>query len=242
MIKDFIRTVRVRVVRAMASQRPRLDVSGRRVLIVAPHPDDEVFGCAGLVQQLVQSGTQVDVAIMTGGGKSHAACCDLDEATLIRKRRELARMAAQIVGLPEPHLHFLDYPDGGIRFDHPETERLRALFRELRPDAVFVPHAGEGWPDHVETGRIVRRLVMDCADVDVYAYCVWFWFYNVWRIDWSSARMVRLTPEQHRAKLSAIHVYVSAKAPCGRPWSGVLPRVFVWANTWNRELYFKTKR
>lgn len=54
--------------------------------------------------------------------------------------------------------------------------------------------------------------------------------------------MVRLTPEQHRAKLSAIHTYVSAKAPCGRPWSGVLPRVFVWANTWNRELYFKTKR
>lgn len=69
MIKDFIRTVRVRAVRALASTRPRLDVSERRVLVVAPHPDDEVFGCAGLVQQLVQSGTQVDVVIVTGGQK-----------------------------------------------------------------------------------------------------------------------------------------------------------------------------
>lgn len=70
MIKDFIRTVRVRAVRALASTRPRLDVSERRVLVVAPHPDDEVFGCAGLVQQLVQSGTQVDVVIVTGGVKA----------------------------------------------------------------------------------------------------------------------------------------------------------------------------
>lgn len=70
MIKDFIRTVRVRAVRTLASTRPRLDVSGRRVLVVAPHPDDEVFGCAGLVQQLVQSGTQVDVVIVTGGVKA----------------------------------------------------------------------------------------------------------------------------------------------------------------------------
>lgn len=242
MIKDFIRTVRVRAVRALASTRPRLDVSERRVLVVAPHPDDEVFGCAGLVQQLVQSGTQVDVVIVTGGGKSHAACCGLDEATLIRQRRALACWAAQIIGLPEARLHFLDYPDGGIRWEHPETERLRALLREFRPDAVFVPHAGEGWPDHVETRRIVRRLLERDSAVELYEYCVWFWFYNVCRIDWSSARIVRLTPEQHRAKLSAIHAYVSAKAPCGRPWSGVLPRVFVWANTWNRELYFRTER
>lgn len=242
MIKDLIRTVRVHAVRALAILRAHLDVSGRRVLIVAPHPDDEVFGCAGLVQQLVQSGTQVDVVIVTGGGKSHATCCDLEEETLIKKRRELACRGAQIVGLSEMHLHFLDYPDGGIHWNCPETEKFRQLVDKLSPDTIFVPHWGEGWPDHIETGRIVRQLIKDRGQIDIYEYCVWFWFYNVRHIDWPSARIVRMTAAQHRAKLDAIHTYTEPKAPCGNPWSGILPRPFVWANTWNKELYFKAQQ
>ena len=149
--------------------------------------------------------------------------------------------AAEILGIARSNLHFLDYPDGGIAFDCHETERLKALLGELKPDAVFIPHKGEGWSDHIESGNIVKFLLEDNEAVEIYEYCVWFWYYNVWNIDWKNARTVTMTKEQHQKKLQAMDAYIKPLAPCGKPWSGVLPKVFLWANRWNKELYFNVK-
>ena len=35
--------------------------------------------------------------------------------------------------------------------------------------------------------------------------------------------------------------YILPQAPCGMPWSGVLPEMFVKANRWNKELYFEVR-
>ena len=77
--------------------------------------------------------------------------------------------------------------------------------------------------------------------VQLYEYCVWFWYYNAKVADWQQARVLSMTVEEHEAKLAAIDAYISPLAPCGNPWSGVLPRVFVNANRWKKELYFKAK-
>lgn len=242
-LKDFVRFVRVLVVRLVVGYK----VSGFETLgnavVVAPHPDDEVLGCAGLVQRLLAAGRRVDVVILSGGGKSHAGCCGIGETELVENRRQLSRRAAGIIGLPPEQLHFLDYPDGGIAFDNVETGKLRQLIAELKPDAVFVPHRGEGWSDHLAAGEIARRLVEESGKtVRLMEYCVWFWYYNTWNIDWRQARVLRMSPDENRKKQQAIDAYVTPLAPCGRPWSGVLPRVFVKACRWNRELYFETRK
>lgn len=238
-LKDLVRRIRIVVVRLVAGRRLfDLKQVGDRVLIVAPHPDDEVLGCAGLVQRLLSTGWQVDVVILSGGGRSHAGCCDIDETELIDRRRQLSRKAARIIDLPFGHLHFLDYPDGGISVESAETSKLGQLIADLSPNAIFVPHRGEGWSDHLEAGNIIRKLVAD--DTKVYEYCVWFWYYNVWNIDWHRVKVLKMSPEEHRKKLQAIDAYVTPLAPCGRPWSGVLPQVFVKANRWKCELYFET--
>lgn len=210
------------------------------ISVIAPHPDDETIGCAGLIQQLLGAGKRVDIIYMTGGGKSHSGCCDIDETTLIENRRNLARESAVILKLPQENLHFLDYPDGGIAYDCEETGKLNRLLKELKPDAVFIPHKGEGWIDHIKTGEIVKSLLHDNKTA-IYEYCVWFWYYNVWNIDWKNARTVAMTKEQHDKKLQAMDAYTKPLAPCGKPWSGVLPEVFLWANQWKKELYFKVK-
>lgn len=243
-LKDFVRLVRVLVVRLVVRRKvfDFATVDGKS-MVVAPHPDDEVLGCAGLVQRLLSAGRQVDVVILSGGGRSHAGCCGIDEAELIETRRQLSRRAAGIIGLPPERLHFLDYPDGGIAFDNAETGRFRQLMAELNPDAVFVPHRGEGWSDHLAAADIARRLTEgDKAAARVFEYCVWFWYYNTWNIDWRQARVLKMTPEESRIKQQAIDAYVKPLAPCGRPWSGVLPRVFVNACRWNKELYFEAER
>lgn len=237
--KDIVRLIRLFLLHVRCHVSNKLELSCN-IIIVAPHPDDEVLGCSGFIQRMIDNGKQVHVVILSGGGKSHQGCCHIDESTLIDSRRKLSRKAAKILNLPLDQLHFLDYSDGSISFNDPETQRLQILIEELSPNAIFVPHKGEGWSDHIETGKIVREIIrIKSIPVQLYEYCVWFWYYNVWDIDWKNAFILKMDQKEHLVKLKAIDAYVKPLAPCGKPWSGVLPNLVVTANQWNCELYFK---
>ena len=242
-IKDIIRKIRVGLIRCACIGRQEMSMP-ETAIVFAPHPDDEVFGCCGLMQRMLAKGKRVELIVMTGGGKSHSGCCALEEETLVAHRRELTVKAATIYGLSKEHIHFLDFPDGGICNEHPEVTRLRtlldALLKGCRDAAVYYPHRqGEGWPDHICIAKIASDLCKEQqADVKKYEYCVWFWFYNCWRMDWRNAHILCMDKREHRCKQEAINAYIFPKAPCGKPWSGVLPEVFVEANRWKKELYF----
>lgn len=246
LISDFIRRIRIQTIRQLISHKYLFPLPSTAI-VIAPHPDDEVFGCSGLMQRMIAEGKQVELIVMTGGGKSHSGCCTLDEVTLIAKRRQLTVKAAALYGLSKEHIHFLDFPDGGIAMEHPEVSRLKALLdalmKECRDIAVYYPHRqGEGWQDHIHTSEIVAELCKGLqTKVMQYEYCVWFWFYNCWKIDWRNARILSMDKQEYRCKQEAINAYILPKAPCGKPWSGVLPKVFVEANRWKKELYFEVR-
>ena len=161
-VKEYIRNLRIFAIRFKA-KNSTIPVLTNLSVIVAPHPDDEVFGCCGLMQRLIALGKRVELIIMTGGGKSHAGCCDIDENELIRQRRQLTIRAAKEYGLSQEHIHFLDYPDGGVRESDSQTDKLSNLLQKLvdgQDDvSVFYPHKnGEGWSDHVTTSNIVSFI------------------------------------------------------------------------------------
>jgi LmbE family N-acetylglucosaminyl deacetylase len=218
---------------------PSIKCNGQ-VVIVAPHPDDEVIGCGGLIARLVAEGNAPHIVIMTGGEQSHAGCCSIDTKSIVSSRRGLTRNAMAILGVPKNNIHELNFPDGGINSQHFEMVSLQNLLEQLNPQMVFVPHWGEGWPDHITTAKIVKDILKN--GVQIYEYCVWMWYYNIWRrLDWHNALKLHMTADERTKKLKAMDAYIKPQAPCGRPWSGVLPSIFVKANRWNRELYFKVK-
>ena len=238
-MKNLLRYAHCVWLRIMAC-KARKFLPDRHILIVAPHPDDEIIGCGGLIAHLVKENKAPHVVIMTGGEGSHHGCCDTSSGDIVAARRRLTRNAAAIVGLPIENIHELNYPDGGISMNNTETDRLKALIDELQPDTILVPHWGEGWSDHIQTAEIVKKIAPHSAKL--WMYCVWVWYYNVWRdLDWKNAAQLCMTPAEHRIKLDAMDAYIRPLAPCGKPWSGVLPKVFVKANKWNRELYFSLK-
>ena len=239
LIKDFIRYVRLYILHFLNSHRPQLELSENTV-IIAPHPDDEVIGCAGLIQALVERDTPPHVIILTGGEGSHRGCCNTPQETIVAERHQLTIKAAETLGLSQSNIHCLEYPDSGIDFAHAETEKLKTLLHQLSPNAIFVPHNGEGWSDHINVMGIVKKL-MKCHVVNIYEYCVWMWYYNVWNLDYPNARILKMTPAQRQRKLQAIEQYTKPLAPCGKPWSGVLPKAFLKAAHWKRELYFRVK-
>lgn len=238
-IKDIVRLFRIYILRLLYQFSPSLPLSDNSV-IIAPHPDDEVIGCAGLIQRLIEQGFPPHVIIMTGGEGSHRDCCDVVEDEIKKERRALTLKVAEILRLPISHVHFFDYLDEHIHISCSETESLRKLILDLSPKSIFVPHWGEGMVDHIQTSKIVKTIVAG-KNVSVYEYCVWMWYYNVWNLDFKSARILKMSLTQHQGKLMAINHYLFPKAPCGNPWSGILPRVFLSAVKWNRELYFQCK-
>lgn len=246
-ITDIIRRIRVRIIRTLAFSKTSIHLP-QSAIIFAPHPDDEVFGCCGLMQRMLAEGRRVELIVMTGGGKSHSGCCNISEEELIRNRRQLTRNAAAIYGLSEEHIHLMNYKDGEVAFVSDETKVIgRTLMKILKGTgtdvAVFYPHSkGEGWSDHISTSEIAKLLCTSiCPEAKHYEYCVWFWFYNCWKIDWKNACTLKMSKQEYSTKLFAINAYIEPKASCGKPWSGVLPQVFLWANKWKRELYFRVK-
>ncbi len=239
-IKNLSRTLHIQWLRLNA-YRHRAVVPTTAPLILAPHPDDEVFGCGGLITRLISQGITPHVVIMSGGGASHSSCCNLPEDELKHNRRQLTLNAAKILKLPKSHIHFLDFKDGAIS-DKPESEvaKLKDLIRAINPSDIFIPHWGEGWKDHLAVAKIAKELAP--TNCHIYEYCVWMWFYNVWRhLSWTNAHALQLSASEQQTKLKAIEAYISPLAPCGKPWSGVLPPLFVKAHQHEVELYFKVK-
>ncbi len=236
--KSIVSNMRLGFIHARMKFVP--DLYSNHILIIAPHPDDETIGCGGLISRLCALGRPPHVAILTGGSGSHRGCCDISESEVISHRRDLTLRSAQIMGLPESNIHTFDFTDGHIADLPPaQIERLNGLISELKPDAIFLPHSGEGWPDHLAA----RKIGLDIAfeNTVVYEYCVWMWYYNVWRLDWKNARRLKMSADEHATKLRAIDAYIRPTAPCGHPWSGKLPQAFIRANSHDTELYFRLK-
>lgn len=236
-LKDTIKRILIASDRNIAKKALCFSPGGN-VVIIAPHPDDEVFGCGGLIARLVAEGHAPHVVVLTGGGGSHRGCCSTSESDIISARRTLTHKTMPVLGLPASHLHELNFTDGQIREGNPEEKKkLEALISEINPDLILIPHHGEGWSDHLSARDLGIELTGE--DTEVYEYCVWMWYYRQKHLDWKNAFVLKMTKAEHQKKLEAIRIYHSALAPCGKPWVGVLPILFVEANSTNLELFFK---
>lgn len=237
-LKDLFRGLHIEFLRMRCAFRPAFRPE-KRTVIIAPHPDDEVIGCGGLITRMVAEGNAPHVIILTGGEGSLGKDCDVNPEKIVNARRGLTRKAIAELGLPIENIHEFNLGDGRIG-DSPEQqlEEIRECLASLNPDTLLLPHWGEGWRDHV----VVKSLFTDNlpGGCEVWEYCVWMWYYNVWRgLDWRNAAVVRLTPGEQSKKNRAIDAYITPLSPCGRPWSGDLPSLFIKAHRGPIELYFK---
>lgn len=136
--------------------------TARRVLVVAPHPDDETIGCGGTLALLADAGAEVVVVVATDGeatiGSPHTVA-----GTAARRRAE-ATVACELLGLAAPA--FLGLPDGGLDDHVDELRRALADARAaLDPDLVLSPWPLDRHPDHRRCAAVVGELADDMAEV-----------------------------------------------------------------------------
>jgi len=146
------------------------------IVIFAPHPDDEVIGCAGVIQQALAKGRSVRIVFTTNGdgyplavatllGKPEPELTRDDFARLGGTRKDETLAAATILGLDSSALLFLGYPDGLMAKVPAPYNRAAAqadfskVLRESRPSQVFVTDRADEHPDHRITYQLVREAV-----------------------------------------------------------------------------------
>jgi LmbE family N-acetylglucosaminyl deacetylase/glycosyltransferase involved in cell wall biosynthesis len=118
---------------------------GERLLVFAPHPDDEVIGCGGLVAQHLRERRAVRIVIATNGA----------EAGDVGVREEESRRGVARLG--DADVQFLRFPDRAL--DASVEEHIREQLLDFRPDLILVPHAAEIHPDHAALARAFIAVV-----------------------------------------------------------------------------------
>lgn len=136
-----------------------------RILVVAPHPDDESVGCGGL---LARFGPQCDVLLLTDGRKGGPADGSQteDETVQIRKAEFDAAMA--FFGIKR--VRTMGIPDGSLTKNSKTVSDV-----DLRPyDLILVPYRKERHPDHAAAFRIIKKLRRkQRAKAELLEYEVW---------------------------------------------------------------------
>jgi N-acetylglucosamine malate deacetylase 1 len=122
----------------------------QRIVVIAPHPDDEVIGPGGTLVGALQKGARVRVIYLTNGDNNAEAAA---------QRRDEAREAASLLGY---ETEFLDFPNGAIPHDEPHLARLAEAIDGAigRADAgcLFLPFVLDDHDDHRRASELVMAL------------------------------------------------------------------------------------
>ncbi|WP_199709378.1 PIG-L deacetylase family protein [Rhodophyticola porphyridii] len=113
-----------------------------RVLVIAPHPDDEVLGAGGTMARLAAEGRDVHVCIVTSGTAPR-----FDAAQTQRVRAE-AKRAHKRLGVAD--CHWLGFPAAGLsETPHADLNAgIARIVQSLQPEVVLLPHPGDIHLDH----------------------------------------------------------------------------------------------
>ncbi len=186
----------------------------RGVVVVAPHPDDEVLGVGGLLVLLRSLGATISVMAVTDGDASHPGSPTLSAAELARRRVAEQHAALVVLGLGDVEVHRAGLGDGRVAG---HEEALAAQVEPLlTPDCwVLTTYRHDRHPDHEATGR-AAALAAGRAGSRLIEYPVWTWHWavpNDPRVPWSRARTVPLPVATRQAKRQAVECYRSQVAP-----------------------------
>lgn len=182
----------------------------RCLVVVSPHPDDEVLGCGGLMQAALAQGCIVHVVSVSDGEACYPDHPTWPAARLRDARRRELASAMQALGMDATHVTALGLPDGGIAAH--ETELVSHLVARLSPGAAVVaPWVHDAHPDHEAAGRAAREAAAR-AGARFLQYPVWAWHWldpAASAAPWPNAQRIVLDADAQARKQRAMAAFAT---------------------------------
>lgn len=139
----------------------------RRVLVIAPHPDDETIGCGGAIALLRKAGVPVRVVLVSDG----SGAGELPMGTAAARQHEF-RAALQVLGVDDCVL--LGLPDGRLAEVSDLAERILAQVVDYAPNWAFGPSLQDIHRDHRAVATALRAAVGHVGGA------CWLFEYETW--------------------------------------------------------------
>ena len=186
----------------------------QRLVVVAPHPDDEVLACGGLIALHARRGGTVAIVAVTDGEASHLGDSRWLPARLGAERRsERARGLARL-GLDPGAVTRLALPDSGVAAQRDSlAHALRAMLRPT--DCVVATWRLDGHPDHEASGAAAAQVCTElgCRLLEA---PVWMWHWSTPadpRVPWQRLHALPLEPDMLAHKAAALTEHATQLAP-----------------------------
>jgi LmbE family N-acetylglucosaminyl deacetylase len=137
------------------------------ILVVAPHPDDEVLGCGGTIKSYSSKGDKIYILIATRGKPEMYS-----EERIMNVRKE-ALEAHRILGIKETRFLNFPAPDLDLISLAEISKAISSVITEFEIDTLFLPHRGDIHQDHkavFDAGLVASRPVNNYTVKRVYSY------------------------------------------------------------------------
>ena len=183
-----------------------------RILILSPHPDDEVLGCGGAIAAHADAGHEVRITHLTSGERGSGTTFPPE---LGPQREREAAQAASRLGVSADHVQFLRFPDGGINpCSEDQFTAVLQVLREVRPELLYLPHRFDGSFDHEQAHILCWRAAAMSGSRNYPEAGLPYWVptvlgYEVWAPIITPAYLVDISPAQIERKLAALTCYRS---------------------------------
>jgi len=194
------------------------------VVVLAPHPDDEVFGVAALMCGLVSAGHRVRLVAVSDGEACFGQLSPQATADVIAQRVDERHAALEHLGIVDDiELIRLGLPDGHVAEHRAE---LTARVVALAATVIVSTWRHDGHPDHEAVGEAAAAAA-EISGARLLEYPIWA--NQRARLDshqLATMSVVPMTPAMRAAKITAVHLFRSQldPSPDGTP---VVPAALV---------------
>ena len=124
------------------------------IIVIAPHSDDESFGCGGTLALLRQKNCHIKVVIMTDGSKGDPL--NYSNGDVIHCRQQESITALNILGIDD--IVFLDEPDGNFQYSTDIAKKLSLILDDFVADWIFMPSILDYHRDHIAVSLSILNV------------------------------------------------------------------------------------
>lgn len=210
-----------------------------RLVVVTPHPDDEILMCGGLLQRHLAGGGTALVVGVTDGEASHREVASVQEEALRATRRTESQGGLAVLGSSLDPVHRLAIPDGHVAA-HADTLNRHLLSTLMPGDLVVTTWHLDGHPDHEATGSIAREACerVGCRLLEAPVW-MWHWGHPGLRaIPLRTLGAFSLSPVEREKKLRALACHQSQLTPRDEDVPPVLNPAVLHRSGWPAEYFF----
>ncbi|WP_281974563.1 PIG-L deacetylase family protein [Halobacillus litoralis] len=122
----------------------------KKVLVLAPHMDDETIGPGGTLRQHADHGAEIHCLFMTDGGSSVS---DLSVEELKQQRKEEIDQVTGILGLTD--VSYMNIPDGHVSSSAANIDYVKEKIETINPDVIYCTPYIDAHPDHTATAQLL---------------------------------------------------------------------------------------